>query len=219
MGNINMNNFVCENYYCQSVSFKPEWLSENTWNINYKYLNDEINNEIKPYTIEKGIFKLISQNKTHIILSKKLLINFNDIKHLSIPINFKFNVKKLSSIDFFLIFSNNEYNLSNNLLFLKEKNDECFYIKLTFNKKYVYMSNSVNHKLFKYNLKTKKNYRFVIDLENNYDMLLVATNLISIIEEKYLVPFNFSNNDHYLNLLINIENDLTKDEYIEFNFE
>ena len=33
MGNINYNNFMCENYYCQSVSYKPEWFSENSWNI------------------------------------------------------------------------------------------------------------------------------------------------------------------------------------------
>ena len=52
MGNINYNNFICENYYCQSVSFKPEWFSETTWTINY------VCNK-KPYIIDKGILKIV----------------------------------------------------------------------------------------------------------------------------------------------------------------
>lgn len=242
MGNIhNMNNFICENYYCQSVSFKPEWLSENSWNIQYKSINNddkEINNKIennieeqnyikennnliKPYKIEKGILKINNINKNQIILSKKLLINFNDIKNLLIPINFKYNIKNsLSSIDFFIIFSDKEYNLNNNLSLLKENNDRHFYIKLTFTKKYILLSNSFDTKLMKKKIKTNKIYRLNIDLENNYNMLLVTKNLINIFEEKYLIPFYFDdNNNYYLNLLVNINSNLSKKEYLELNFE
>jgi hypothetical protein len=287
MGNINMNNFICENYYCQSVSFKPEWLSENTWNIEYKYinniennnfnikvnndfkneldnkltndlnnqlnnelnnqLNDELNNQInddlnnklndeinnllnneinndkninKPFIIEKGILKIRNSLKNQIILSKKLLINLNDIKNLLIPINFKYNLKNLSSINFYIIFSNKEYNLCNNLLFLKENNDKHFYVKITFNKKNVLFSNSFDTIIKKYKLKLKKIYRFNINLENNYDMLLVNKNLINVFDEKYLIPFHFDNKSHYyLNLLINTDSNLSKNEFLELNFE
>ena len=43
MGNINYKNFVCDNYYCQSVSFKPEWFSENSWKIDFNYFDDSLN--------------------------------------------------------------------------------------------------------------------------------------------------------------------------------
>ena len=68
MGNINYNNFICDNYYCQSVSFKPEWLSEASWSITYNYQDS-----IKPYIIDKGILKINHVYNFDILFSKKLL--------------------------------------------------------------------------------------------------------------------------------------------------
>ena len=113
MGNINYKNIICDNYYCQSVSFKPEWFSESSWSIDYKYniinstANDIItdisiddikiddinikpninyNNSEKPYFIDKGILKINNVPSFDLLLSKKLLIDFNEIKYISIPI-------------------------------------------------------------------------------------------------------------------------------------
>ena len=112
MGNINYKNIICDNYYCQSVSFKPEWFSESSWTIDYKYnivdsrknisndntknviikdiqIDDEninSNNLQKPYFIDKGILKINNVPSFDLLLSKKLLIDFNEIKYISIPI-------------------------------------------------------------------------------------------------------------------------------------
>ena len=95
MGNI----ALCENYYCHHISFKPEWLSENSWNIEY-------NNDNKPYIIEKGILKIKNFHAFDLLLSKKILIHFDKI---SIPINFKYNINE--NINLLIIFSKIELSL------------------------------------------------------------------------------------------------------------
>ena len=79
-----MGNFQCNNYYCQNVSFKPEWLSESAWEITFNH------NQIKPYIIDKGILKINNVNKFKLLLTKKLILYFNEVRNISIPINFKY---------------------------------------------------------------------------------------------------------------------------------
>jgi hypothetical protein len=143
---------------------------------------------------------------------------------VSIPINFKYNLKNInnSSIDLFIIFSNKEINLENDLFFLNStnENNKFFYIQLKLNKKYIFVSNSFDSKILKKKIKSKKIYRFDILLENNYNMLLITENLLNIFEEKYLCPFHFDdNNDYYLSLYVKSNENLIKEDYLELNFE
>lgn len=150
MGNINYNNFICDNYYCQSVSFKPEWLSESTWNINYNYLEDNK----KPYTIDKGILKIYNVEKFELLFSKKLLIDFNLIRNISIPINFKYFMTNNNSLDLFFIFSNVELQLDN----LKDlnTNNNLFFIKINFIGNKINIFRSFNDKIYSKKIKSKK---------------------------------------------------------------
>lgn len=220
MGNINYNNFICENYYCQSVSFKPEWLSESTWDITYNYLED---NNKKPYTIDKGILKIYNVEKFELLFSKKLLIDFNLIRNISIPINFKYQMTNNNSLDLFIIFSNMQLQLDN----LKElnTNNHLFFIKINFIGNKINIFRSFNDKIVSKKIKSKKINTFIISLENNFKILLVNEKLYNnkfkiLYDEKYLNNDNFDNyNDFFLNLYITSKNGLLKKDFIELNFE
>lgn len=220
MGNINYNNFICENYYCQSVSFKPEWLSESTWDITYNYLED---NNKKPYTIDKGILKIYNVEKFELLFSKKLLIDFNLIRNISIPINFKYQMTNNNSLDLFIIFSNMQLQLDN----LKElnSNNHLFFIKINFIGNKINIFRSFNDKIVSKKIKSKKINTFIISLENNFKILLVNEKLYNnkfkiLYDEKYLNNDNFDNyNDFFLNLYITSKNGLLKKDFIELNFE
>jgi len=222
MGNINYNNFICENYYCQSVSFKPEWFSETTWTINY------LSNK-KPYVIDKGILKIIEATPSQIMLSKKLLINFNEIRNISIPIIFKYNLLKLDSnnIDIFILFSNRILNIDdmNNLNKQKDDNEDSllpsslFYIHLNLLKNIVYINHSFDTKIIKKKIKSKKSNVYDITLENNHEMLLLTEKISKSNEEKYIINYSITEDkEYYLNIFIK-NNGLKKKEFIELAFE
>ena len=67
------NHFACNNYYCGDITFKPEWFSENSWKIEY-------NIEHKPYIIDKGLLKISNTSMFHLLLTKKLLIDFKETR-------------------------------------------------------------------------------------------------------------------------------------------
>jgi len=218
MGNINYNNFICDNYYCQSVSFKPEWLSEASWNITYNY--QEL---IKPYIIDKGILKINNVYNFDILFSKKLLIDFNDFKYLSIPINFSYNISKNNNIDVYIIFSNKEL-LLENINELKPQ-DNLFFIHLNLQKNKLFINRSFNDKISNKKIKSKKINSFNIIIENNFKILMITeklfnNNIKNIYEEKYINNYNFQNyNSLYLSLYINSKNGIIENEFIQLNFE
>jgi hypothetical protein len=94
------NHIICENYYCNSVAYKPEWISDSYWEIDYNYEIDKL-----PYNIEKGKLLLKDVKKFDILLSKKVFIELDKINSFSIPINIKYNLLNNNDIDIFIIFS------------------------------------------------------------------------------------------------------------------
>lgn len=213
-----MGNFICDNYYCQSISFKPEWLSESTWNITYNYEKEEE----KPYIIDKGILKMHNIIKFDLLLSKKLLIDFNEIRNISIPINFKYNLSNTNNLDIFVIFSNSVLLIDNINELIPSNN--LFFIHMSIFKKKITIYRSFNDKVITKKINPKKINTFIITVENNFNILLITekifNNLNNIYEEKYLNMHNFDNyNELYLNLYIKNENGLIKKEFVELNFE
>ena len=102
------NNFVCENYYCQDIILKPEWFSENSWNITYNYFNEKF--DFKPYIIDKGMIKLKGTPKFNLLISKKLNINLQNVENFIIPIHFNFYIEKYLSM--IIILSKDELNIN-----------------------------------------------------------------------------------------------------------
>lgn len=249
MGNINYNNLMCENYYCQSVSYKPEWFSENSWSIDYKLIHDNNNeiinsfvapdscistcdqdfpqsgkiklNEDKPYKLDKGVLKISNTLDFDLILSKQLLINSNEIKHFLIPINFKYFI--INNIELYILFSNNLLKLNN--IDLELKSDNIFFIKLSLHKKKINISRSTDKNITEYKIKTKKNNLFNILIENNNDYLSINEELVQNEKYKkqinnYVKIFDITNNNLYLSILIKNKNNLIKNnQYIELNFQ
>ena len=156
MGNINYNNFICENYYCNSVPLKPEWFSESSWKITFD------TNE-KPYIIDKGNLIIKSKEKNNnipifnLVLSKKLLLE--DFTNISIPINFKYS---LEEIDIFVIFSNKIITLEN--IIEIDKSNNIFYMKLNIKNNKININRSFDNKNIKKKIKPKKINSFVVEL-------------------------------------------------------
>jgi hypothetical protein len=215
MGNI--NDFVCDNYYCQSISYKPEWFSESSWIIEY---NDV---EKKPYVIDKGVLKIQQFEKFNLMLSKKLLIDFDEIKNILIPINFRYTLKKNNEFNIFIIFTNKLLSI-NDINDLNQKNDDIFYINLILTKNEIFIYKSYDNKIINKKIKSKKINTFSINIENNFKLLLLTEKLFNNInnfyEEKYINMFNFNENkDFYLSIYIKNKENLLKDEFVELNFE
>jgi hypothetical protein len=152
------------------------------------------------------------------------MINFDEIRNIIIPINFKYHLNNDSKVSIYIIFSSN--NLSENFENSNEKDlilnidKESFYINLILLKKKIYLSNSFDSNIDKYGIKLDKIYSFIINIENNFNMLLINENLNNIFDKKILYNFTFNENkDYYINLYIKTENNLNNKEYIELNFE
>lgn len=220
MGNINYQNFICDNYYCHSLLFKPEWFSESSWNIDYSYKKEE-----KPYVINKGIIKIYNVELFNLILSKKLLIDFNEIKNISIPIKFRYKINNKNQLNIYIIISN-KLLLLKDIDFLKNNiiNDSLFYIQLKLFNKKCSIFNSINDINVSKDINSEKINMFTINLENNLNMLLIYENLNNnnknIYDNKYFYHYNNNlENNFYLSIFINSMNDLISGEFIELNFE
>jgi hypothetical protein len=211
-----MGNTICSNYYCQNISFKPEWFSENSWNIEYNYENNE-----KPYIIDKGILKINCIKKFDLLLSKKLLIDFDEIKNIIIPINFKYSI--IDKFNIFIIFSKNIIKLSE--ISLLNTNNDIFFINLILLKNKITILRSFDNNNVVKKIKSNKINNFTLNIENNFNLLLITekllkNNLKNIYEQKYINKMSI-NKELFLTLFIEnkSENNQNLNEYIELNFE
>jgi hypothetical protein len=214
------NNLICDNYYCQSVISKPEWIAENTWNISFIYHQD-----VKPYIIEKGIFKINNIFNSQILISKKLLIDLNDTFNIIIPIKLKYNLLLKNNIDFFIIISNNLLNIDS--LNLSENNYYLF-LKFNFkNNKLIILNNNENNNVNKKIIKINSNSQNLIEisLEKNFDFLIINEKILNninenIFEKKYFQPLNTNINNYlYLNFFIVNNYKLNENEFFNFSLD
>jgi hypothetical protein len=213
------NNFSCDNYYCQDIILKPEWFSENSWNITYNYFDE--NFDFKPYTIEKGLIRLKGTPKFNLLLSKKLNIDLNDFEKFIIPIHFNFFLE--NDISIYIILSNSEINL-NDISKINNNNDNLFYFHISLNKKKINIQRSYDNKNFKFN-KIKNN----LDNYYNIEIKNSSSKLFSINEKmfknnKEIFDYNsvklFNSDNIYISLYITSKNQMiNKNEYLDLNFE
>jgi hypothetical protein len=216
------NNFVCENYYCQDIILKPEWFSENSWNITYNYF-DEIF-DFKPYIIDKGMIKLKGTPKFNLLISKKLNINLKNVENFVIPIHFNFYIDNYLSM--FIILSNNELKINelkiNELISI---NDNLFYFKVNLNKKKIIITRSYDDKIFKINkIKSNLDNYYNIELKNNNNSFSINEKFYK--NNKEMFDYNSSNtfnknlDNIYLSVFICSKNEMiNKSEYFNINFE
>jgi hypothetical protein len=144
------NHIVCDNYYCQSIHYKPDWISKQF----YHFLVDK---DTK-YTIDKGTLSLLPSPKISLLFQKKLNID-SSIHEFILPIHFHFdssnplhlfilltpspitspNISDLNSL------KNSSHSFFSHLIF--EKNifdidysniDTSFHGKIHSSKKYIY---------------------------------------------------------------------------------
>lgn len=201
------NHFACNNYYCGDITFKPEWFSENSWKIEY-------NTEHKPYIIDKGLLKISNTSMFHLLLTKKLLIDFKETRNISIPINFKYNIK--NNIQLYIIISTKQINISdiNNL-----NENYFFFIQLNLSNNKLFILHSFDSIVQEKKIKSKKINNFTLMIENNFNILLITENLKNKYESKYIHNFGINNDEFYLSLFLKSDYELVKNQFIELNFE
>ena len=127
---------------------------------------------------------------------------------------------------------NNE-SLNNDLLNINTINlfNNIFFINLKLLYKKINIYRSFNDILIEKKIKLNKIFKFEINIEYNFNLLLINEILfndhnIKKYENKYLLNFNKNENelklnvnDIYLNLFIVNNNNLGENEFIELNFE
>ncbi len=74
------NHIVCDNYYCQSIHYKPDWISKQFYNF--------IVDDNTKYSIDKGILSLLPSSSISLFFEKKLNIDFS-IYEFILPLHFK----------------------------------------------------------------------------------------------------------------------------------
>ena len=233
-----MGNIACSNYYFQEVSFKPEWFSQNSWNIDYNYLIKKEGETKNPYLIDKGIIILKNTDIFKLLISKKLLIDLSVSNTINIPLNFIYNINKKLKINMFIIFSKDNIklndildidldknNFKNNQFKLNNKN-KLFYSKINFDKNKLTISNSFSNDSFQNNIKSNENNKFLISLENNIDLLLIHNKLFlnktyeddnfDNCDEKYVISNIFGNENNstmYLSIFIYSNQDFRENDF------
>ena len=186
MGNINYNNFMCENYYCQSVSYKPEWFSENSWNIEYKLKNNNTHldkNSIESIESIEIYEKMIQCENPLKLETKNEKITYNINK----PFTLNKGLLKISNtaIKEHIIPSDFDLILSKQLL-ININEVKKFFIPL--NIKY-YLINQINiYIIFSTNLLTLKN----LDLQSNLDNIFFIKLLLS--KKNIMISRSINNN-------------------------
>jgi hypothetical protein len=219
MGN-NMNNILCNNYYCQPISFKPEWFSKTSWEIKSS-LEDIDGIDDKNYIINKGILKIENIQSSYLLLSKKLLLSLEDINNISIPLFFHYNIIKENEYIISILFSKELIKISDikniNTLYSEfKKNNLIFQLKLFNN--YCYLLNK--KKIVKKKINSKKDNIFDIKIENNVELLLIKNKLYNkdkvIYETSFIENFKIKD-DVYLHIFIQNKKDMLENEYVELN--
>jgi hypothetical protein len=210
-----MGNIVCDNYYCHSVSYKPEWFSESTWNIDY--LSD---NQKKPFTIDKGVLKIKDTSIFNMILSKKIFMDIDEIKEIHIPLHFKYNILKDHCIYISILFSNTLL-LLNDIDITDTHTLNFFSINLILLPNRLMIKNSFDERI---NMNTLNTY--IVTMENNLDFILIHEKLYTdrykniAYENKYLESSTIQFSDNlFLSIYIKTNNHLSAEEYIELHFE
>jgi hypothetical protein len=214
------NNFVCENYYCQDIILKPEWFSENSWNITYNYFNEKF--DFKPYIIDKGMIKLKGTPKFNLLISKKLNINLQNVENFIIPIHFNFYIENYLSM--IIILSYDELNI-NNINELISNNDTLFYFKINLNKKKIIITRSYDDNIYKIKgVKTNLDNYYNIELKNNNNSFSINEKFYK--NNKEIFNYNSSNtfnkysDNIYLSVFLCSKNEMiNKNEYLNINFE
>jgi hypothetical protein len=214
------NNFVCENYYCQDIILKPEWFSENSWNITYNYFNEKF--DFKPYIIDKGMIKLKGTPKFNLLISKKLNINLQNVENFIIPIHFNFYIENYLSM--IIILSNNELNI-NNINELISNNDKLFYFKVNLNRKKIIITRSYDDNIYKIKgLKSNSDNYYNIELKNNNNSFSINEKMYKNNKEMFDYnsshTFNKYSDNIYLSVFLSSKNEMiNKNEYLNINFE
>jgi len=203
------NNIICADYYCTDISFKPELLSEISWNINY--------DKKKPYRINKGVLLIDNVEPFNLLLTKKLLIN-ESIKNIYIPFNFKYIIS--DEINISIILSNKLLNLNDfidniSLIFLDKK---------YFTKNLKLLNNVIIIDNILYKIKSKKINSYNLNLENNIQLLCITEKIIyneqNIYEKKYVQEFTFEKNtEYFINIFIKSNNSIINNKFFYMKLE
>ena len=218
------NNLACNNYYCNDIVLKPEWFSENSWNIYYNYFNIDKNYKnnynFKPYTIEKGTIKINQSPQFNLAMTKKLNINLDDVEKFTIPINLKHNLN--TDLSFYCILTSYDINSIDNIYSILNNNmTNYLYFELKFSNKNLIIKRSYDNKISKIKTKNETNYYYNIEIISN-NSLNISEKLFKENNQVFEHSSSkvFKENTIYLTMFIISHNEMiNKNSFIELNFD
>ncbi len=118
------NHIVCDNYYCQSIHYKPDWISKQF----YDFFVDKDTH----YSIDKGILSLLPSTSISLLFQKKLNIDFS-IYEFILPIHFQIDFP--SSLHLFILLTPSPISSTNISTILSYQNSpDSFFSHLLFDK-------------------------------------------------------------------------------------
>jgi len=213
------NQFACNNYYCNDIDLKPEWFSENSWNIYYNYFeNDKIN--YKPYEIDKGIIKISSLPKFNLAMTKKLNINLDDVEKFNIPIHLKQNLE--TDLSLIIILTSYDIDNINSIYSILNNNQKGYlFFELKFSNKNIIIKRSYDNKISKIKSKNDTDYFYNIDI-NSSNELFISEKLLKSNNQVFEHSSTkvFKENTLYLTIfIINHNQMINKNNFIELNFD
>lgn len=146
-------NISCNQYYCQSISYKPEWFSPTYYSIS--------SHPHTQFSLQRGHFHLLPSSLTQLHISKKLSFDPSIIQEFEIPLHFQINYQFPLSL--YVLFSQNPLSLEdcNSLNF-----SNTFFIHLLFQDNSFQLSYSHFDKIFKGKIHPNKSYLLSLLIQN-----------------------------------------------------
>ena len=200
MGNI--QNLVCQDNNFFDNNYEFDWISNQTWFIDTQCISKKNN-----YTIEKGLFKILSKSKCIYFLSKCIQNNQIDNLLFHLKINYQLINEQ---VDFIFYLSQKKVNS------IFEKPSQYIISKIIIKNNQLFYVNDKDHliKIKKHdeNHKNKLNYKITFDFK--YIEYLIVNEIYDNHQESKNM-FEMNKDLFYLNIYIQ-SSVQKKDNYVHF---
>lgn len=214
------NHLQCSNYYCQSVVLKPDWISENCWSINHKFVGEKGFKVVseKPYVIDRGVIHFSGKHSFKFLCSKECSLTYGDFENIHIPIYLsgKLHILSKNHWKINILFGFNNISLDDCSLLLNSENkmnslsSSFIGIQLDFLKKKYYLSHSFDKKTVKTKWDNNHSIYFPLKIERIFEkngFPLTELNFFEIKEQILMNRENIYSETYQTSLISDIKTD------------
>lgn len=212
------NHIVCDNYYCQSIHYKPDWISKQF----YHFLVDDENTK---YTLDKGTLSLLPSKSISLLFQKKLNIDYS-IYEFILPIHFQIHFPH--PLHLFILLTPSPITTPDISTFSNYKNsDESFFSHLLFDQKSFQINYSNLDTSFQGKIHSSKKYIYTLHFKEiqtkkpqfSHSFESKSKKKISYFDSS-LLPFTFiEQKELYLSIFLYSSNPFLTSDSFYMNFD